>query len=477
MDNRRRSLQEYFNAARDQAGISEQDVRDIIQRGRPGRSGRRALVLGGMLAVLLTGGGLLLRTSAGPEQAGLLHGSAARNSAPAPVDWMMEAAPTDMNPAEAAGTTTEIAPAAPANERLQISRTNTSNEQENVTMMKGRATQRILAAGMAMMGAAVTALPAQTTERLGTDVDAEVPAIVQEMQTELGTAVANYWMPRLNDYRMRIDGALSPADLDDLNRLRVRFNVLAMEWLGSAMAGEEISDEQRKQKVEELLAMYNSAKEMAERNRAGLDPVGRTVIGDLADFLPEMNQRADDFIAVRRSEIEQAGLAKKLEKARSKTSEVATLLQTGQGRMAIQMLYTAALEPLVMLYDGTDLGTLWRQVQQLSSGAGALKLPSDAITGYKLPDVMVLRPSTPNPASTTASIQYTLPEPSGQTLLRLYDAQGTLVASYNEGAKSAGDYSVQVDVSGFAPGTYLYHLTTKTPQGDRVYSRTMQVVR
>lgn len=475
MDNSRRSLQDYFNAVRREPGLSEDAVREIVGQGLPRESRkRRAILFGALFLPLLIGAAVMMRTpwnstaDTGPAITAREGSSAAGRSTGIGASTQASLSGSNGVP----GTTPESGVETEQTE-YQI---HTTNDQKVDAMMKpGTTTGRMLAMTVAMMGAATAALPAQTTDHLRRDGD--TPAVVQEMQAELGAALSDYWTSRLNDYKVRIDRTLAPADLDELNKLRVRFNVLAMEWLGSEMTRKDLTQEERKEKLNVLVGIYKSAKDMAGRYRAGLDPLGQTVVGDLADFLPEMNQRADDFVAMRRAEIDGAGYANALTKARGKTQEVATLLSSSQGRMGVQMLYTMTLEPVVMLYNGTDLNTLWQQVEQLSGGNRTLSLPTDAIAGYKLPDARVLQPSTPNPASSTVSIPYSLAEASGQTLLRIYDAQGTLVGTYDEGAKADGDYTVQVNVSGLAPGTYLYHLTTRTPKGDRVYSRTMQVVR
>lgn len=475
MDNSRHSLQDYFNAARREPGLSEDAVREIVGQGSPRESRKRRVILFGALFLpLLIGAAVMMRTPWN-STADTSPAIAAGKSLPSASRSAGNGFSTQTPPVRK-DDVQDITPQSGTETEHTAYQIHTTNEQKVDAMIKPATTRgRMLAMTVAMIGAATAALPAQTTDHLRRD--GETPAVVQEMQAELGAALSDYWTSRLNDYKVRIDRTLSPADLDELNKLRVRFNVLAMEWLSDEMTREDMTREERKEKLGVLAGIYNSAKEMAGRYRAGLDPLGQTVVGDLADFLPEMNQRADDFVAMRRAEIDRAGYAKALTKARGKTQEVATLLSSSQGRMGVQMLYTMTLEPVVMLYDGTDLNTVWRQVEQLSGGNRTLSLPTDAIAGYKLPDAKVLQPSTPNPASSTVSIPYSLTEASGHTLLRIYDAQGTLVASYDQGAKADGNYTVQVDVSGFAPGTYLYHLTTRTPKGDRVYSRTMQVVR
>ncbi len=487
MDNSKRPLQEYFNAARNRPGLSEEEVRAIVGRGgstpdaglAPSRR-RRILTFGGAIFTVaavsfgvLRMGSSLSDTSerqfpaaSGRAPAGSLHGGAAE----APV--MNQARPLT-------GDTSLLSPA----EAMPVlqgagSYVNSSYDQENHAMMKRTVTTKLAATGAALLGAATLTASAQgTTPSIREQNEKELPVVVQQMQSELGIAVSDYWTPRLNEYKTRIDRSLAPHDLAELNRLRVRFNVLAVQWLGTMGREESVSREQQKEGLEQLIGIYKEAQGMAGRYRSDLDALATTVVDDLGEFLPEVNRRADNFMQLRKSEIDRAGLSAKISGARAKTDEVAAMLRSSQGKSAARMLYSFALEPIVMLYDGTDLSTLLRQMEQLSSGGRGLSLTSGAIAGYTLPDHTVLKPSTPNPASSAVTIGYSLPEPSQQTTLRLYDAQGTLVGTYDEGAREAGEHAVQADVSGLTPGTYLYHLSVRTSAGDRVYSRTLQVVR
>lgn len=491
MDNSKRPLQEYFNAARSRPGLSEEEVRAIVGRGgetagvslAPSRR-RRILTFGGAIFTVAAVSFGLLRMDSSTS----LPGTPARQlpavrTAPA-AHSQKGAASGEERKMNATGPLlgdTPLFSTADAMPALQGggSYANSSYDQENHAMMKKRtATTRLAATGALLLGAATLTASAQGNHApVREQNDKDVPAIVQQMQSELGIAVSDYWTPRLNEYKTRIDRSLAPQDLAELNRLRVRFNVLAVQWLGT-MAREESADrQQQKEGLEQLIGIYKEAQGMAGRYRSDLDALATSVVDDLGEFLPEVNRRADDFMALRKSEIDRAGLSAKISGARAKTDEVAAMLRSSQGKSAARMLYTFALEPIVMLYDGTDLSTLLRQMEQLSSGGKGLTLSSGAIAGYTLPDHTVLKPSTPNPASSAVTIGYSLPEPSQQTTLRLYDAQGTLVGTYDEGARDAGEHAIQADVSGLAAGTYLYHLTVRTAGGDRVYSRTMQVVR
>ncbi len=121
----------------------------------------------------------------------------------------------------------------------------------------------------------------------------------------------------------------------------------------------------------------------------------------------------------------------------------------------------------MLLYDGIDLQTLFQN-------AGPIAKPMNGIT---LPESSTLRQNFPNPASTSTTIVYSLTAPSSRTILSIYDARGELMASYDQGTRTAGEHTIAVDVSSLPVGSYLYHLSLRTESGERVYSKTMQVVR
>lgn len=464
--------------------MSEEDVRAIVRDGagkkRPRAGNGRAASFGGILLAVVAGSLLLLHTEPVHDSGDGVAGNAAQAGQKGYVVASadpLQSVRVDARSAQASVAASGLSPqTAMGRSSMRMTRPSflhRSFDQENHAMMRS-ITSRLTAASAALISAATVTTSAQIHN--GADREQEPPPVIQQMQVELGMAVSDYWTVRLNDYKVRIDQALAPKDLAELNRLRVRFTVLAMEWLGSEKGAKEMqSRAERKQALGQLIDIYKAAKEMSARYRPELDGLATTVVGDFGEFLPEINRHADDFIASRRDEIDRAGRSRMLAEARSKADEVAVMLRSEQGRTAVRMLYTMTLEPIVMLYDGTDLKTFWQQVEQVSSGG--IKLPSGAIAGYTLPAGSLLKPNMPNPASSVTTIAYTLPEPSEETMLRVYDAHGALVATYDEGAKGSGDHAVQIDVSGVIPGTYLYHLTVRTPGGSRVYSRTMQVVR
>ncbi len=65
----------------------------------------------------------------------------------------------------------------------------------------------------------------------------------------------------------------------------------------------------------------------------------------------------------------------------------------------------------------------------------------------------------PNPAANSTRISYEL-KSMDNVVVEIYDFMGQKVKSFNEGHKTAGFYSIDVNLSGFASGTYFYTLRT-----------------
>jgi photosystem II stability/assembly factor-like uncharacterized protein len=69
----------------------------------------------------------------------------------------------------------------------------------------------------------------------------------------------------------------------------------------------------------------------------------------------------------------------------------------------------------------------------------------------------VLLSASPNPAGTFSTIRYSVPHEAHVSLV-LYDPAGREIARPVDAQQSAGEYSLNQDVSGLAPGVYFYRL-------------------
>ena len=70
-----------------------------------------------------------------------------------------------------------------------------------------------------------------------------------------------------------------------------------------------------------------------------------------------------------------------------------------------------------------------------------------------------LHPAYPNPFNPTTNLKISLQE-TADVKLSIYDINGRLVETLQEGSLSPGDYSFTFNGSNLASGTYFVHLRT-----------------
>lgn len=345
-------------------------------------------------------------------------------------------------------------------------------------MLIRRTAARLAGACAAILLATAPLTAQQTIDR--TQPDGESP-LVQQLKNQIGQTALNFWTAKLSDYKQQIDRTLSAADLETLNRLRVRWSILTSEMLekaknedaqieqieeNEATADLEIEQEGM-EKLTEVFSIFGTAMEMSGRYRTSLDGLKEEVIGDLATFLTELQSQADRYVAANKKAIMADPEAKRqLIDNRDDFNETIAELKSEKGQEQVGEVYDFGIEPLIMLFNGADLRALFSE---------ALGLPKP-VTGFELPESSTLKQNFPNPANTTTTIGYVLTEPASEVMLRIYDANGGLVRSLDQSDQATGDHSVTVDVSELATGSYLYHLTVKTAKGEMVYAKAMRVI-
>lgn len=344
--------------------------------------------------------------------------------------------------------------------------------------MMNRLTMRMKIAAIAVGLIAVTSAPAGA-QPCNANM-AECSPVMKQMAAELGQAATSYWTPKLNEYKVRIDAMLSSTDLETLNRLRVRWAVLVDEhmraWSAKANVVSATTRERNGARVEmrvegkprmaDAMDIFAAAKEIAGRYRSGLDRMNHNVLDDVAAFVGTVSERADQFAQANKDAIAADKEAHDVLEGRKSWSEIAAYLRSEKGRNDISMVYAFAVEPIVLLYNGADLVTLFNQASPFPK----------PIVGLELPDAGMLKQNFPNPASSTTRIVYTTTEPATDIVFRVFNSRGDQITLVDQGAMAAGEHAVDLDVSRMPSGSYLYHLTVLTAKGPRVYSKTMQVV-
>ena len=95
----------------------------------------------------------------------------------------------------------------------------------------------------------------------------------------------------------------------------------------------------------------------------------------------------------------------------------------------------------------------------------------DEVAG-QLPREVQLEQNYPNPFNPTTVISFSLPE-SATVSLNVYNLTGQLVATIDEGTRSAGSHSVNFDAGHLSSGVYIYRLTA----GNDVITKKMTLIK
>lgn len=144
-----------------------------------------------------------------------------------------------------------------------------------------------------------------------------------------------------------------------------------------------------------------------------------------------------------------------------------------QGTRGPVTLRAAALADGRLLHVTTPNGTV---DARLTPEAPSIQLPagvpSVTMRAQRAPSTTRLAKSYPNPATTTATVEYALAEAANVTV-RLYDVLGRRIATLVDGAKRAGVHQTRVDASTLDSGVYFLRLRT----GDTMHTQRLTVVR
>jgi hypothetical protein len=213
--------------------------------------------------------------------------------------------------------------------------------------------------------------------------------------------------------------------------------------------------------------IHASTQALAGRYDARLRELDRMVSDDVTDFFLVMAHRIIRF--------DNDKAFQNCSKAAQITRDIDSMELEPMRRKAAESLVkelgVEQIRVMVMLM-GSDLFSMAGMLQQGDAAGFPLPRQESAATVSA-----VLEQNAPNPASTFTEIAYTLPAPSSATSITIYSADGKMAAMHDEGARPAGRQVAKISVGDLTPGTYVYRLKVTTSEGERILSRTMQVVR
>ena len=99
---------------------------------------------------------------------------------------------------------------------------------------------------------------------------------------------------------------------------------------------------------------------------------------------------------------------------------------------------------------------------------GSYEFSSEVLVSKNIPVEFSLKQNFPNPFNPSTQINFSIPKNSNISL-KVYDSNGSEIATLVNGNKAAGNYQVNFDASKYASGIYYYTITA----GSFTYTRKM----
>jgi len=147
------------------------------------------------------------------------------------------------------------------------------------------------------------------------------------------------------------------------------------------------------------------------------------------------------------------------------TSDTAVLLSTSKNITACTSHITDSLS-----WELWSDGTTWKSIEKAwSSGGVGLKTDIyifpviDAVSGINQDltiNGVTIGQNYPNPAIGNTTIKYQLSQYTDNVTINIIDNNGKVVKAFNEGNKSAGDYSISFNADDLPCGMYYYTINT-----------------
>lgn len=212
---------------------------------------------------------------------------------------------------------------------------------------------------------------------------------------------------------------------------------------------------------------------LMDRSRPVYNVLDKRVVADLVNFFEGLLVVRDRFMSAHSAEINATSSVDKWVNEFKVINNHAKRRNQAENVLEDNLI---SLRDFITLFNGGDIFLLlgeFNRSAETGSSISSTPQESGAIVGKRTR----LMQNSPNPASSNTVIAFQLAEPSNATRLCLYGATGEVVSEMDLGSIAAGEHKISLNVSDFAVGNYVYHLTAQSSIGEEVFSKVMRVVR
>lgn len=300
----------------------------------------------------------------------------------------------------------------------------------------------------------------------GGGLDQNSKEALKELYKEVRDYAQANIVPKMREWKGKLDQSMSSSDLQALNDLRDRAAQLKKRGQRLGLALKKALQEGNFGEARQLRAKIKELGNQREELLKDLKPLGVEYKSTLLEIGKESKPYGKEWLAgikkVGREwyEDHKDDLSVGFKAALGKAIERLRMLGALMDGATIAKLAAAKF----MLWDGQDLPEMAQMLMDEDPGAeGSMD---------STPEGFVLEANYPNPFNPSTTIAFTIPKAERVSLV-VYDVLGKEVTTLIDSELSAGSHSVVFDGKNLASGTYIYRIRA----GAFVQEKSMQLLK
>ena len=296
-------------------------------------------------------------------------------------------------------------------------------------------------------------------------IDPKTKEALRELFKDVRNWAQSNVIPKMREWKGKLDNALSPEDLQSLDALRAQATrlkgagkklVAEVRVARLAKDAQKLRDLKAKGKLlkEKRNEMLKNLKPLAMKYKSTLQELGKEAKPLGKEWRGESKKMVKEWYESHKGDFG-AGFKRAFARAVQRLKRLSGLDEDLKAKIAAARF---------MLWDGKDL-------PEVSQMLDDQKTDPDAVNSA-VPDGYSLDSNFPNPFNPSTKISFTIGQPE-HVLLTVYDALGREVAKLVDADLGAGAHSATFDGKGLASGVYVYRIQA----GDFLAEKKMQLLK
>ncbi len=296
-------------------------------------------------------------------------------------------------------------------------------------------------------------------------IDPKTKEALKELFKEVRDWAQGNVIPKMKEWKAKLDDAMSPEDLQALDALRgqaTRLKGAGRKLVAEMRAARAAKDMQKLRELgakgklltEKRNEMLKNLKPLALEYKSTLQEIGKDAKPLGKDWRVEAKKMVKEWYEAHKGDFG-PGFRKAFAKAVQRLKRMSGLDEDLKAKIAAARF---------MLWDGNDLPDVGQMLDDQGSDPTAM----NAV----VPEGYSLDSNYPNPFNPSTKISFTIAQPE-HVSLRVYDALGREVAKLVDTGLGAGAHTVTFDGRNLASGIYVYRIQA----GDFHAQKKMQLLK